>query len=138
MLDLGIESYLLNSSLSGVVAQRLVRKVCPGCSAQYEPTPEDVDFFNRILGRPPRSLVKGKGCKACGLLGYKGRIGIYEVLQMTPRVRSLLREKPNESELRDKIFREGRITTLLSDGLEKAEQGLTTVSEIFRNGVKIF
>lgn len=136
LLDLGIETYLLNSSLMGIVAQRLIRKVCLDCKDYYEPTQNDVDVFQKVLGRPPEKLFKGKGCPSCQYLAYKGRMGIFEVLRMSARLRSLVREKVNEDTLRDTLTKEGFVT-LLRDGLEKAEQGLTTVDEVLRNSLRV-
>jgi type IV pilus assembly protein PilB len=137
MLDLGIESYLLNSSLSGVIAQRLVRILCPNCRAQTEPTEADIDLYTKILGRNPQQLFKPVGCAACGNLGFKGRIGIFELLTVNAQVRNMIRDKANETELRDSITKQGFIS-LLRDGLEKAEQGVTTVEEVLRNGLRSF
>lgn len=136
LLDLGIETYLLNSSLMGIVAQRLIRKICQDCKDYYEPSQNDIDMFQKVLGRPPEKLFKGKGCETCQQLAYKGRMGIFEVLKMDARIRGLIREKANEDKLRDTLTREGFVT-LLRDGLEKAEQGLTTVDEVLRNSLRV-
>ena len=135
LLDLGIETYLLNSSILGIVAQRLVRRVCPECNAEYQASPQELDLFQKILGRPPKKLVKGKGCLSCQDLGYQGRTGIYEVLTMTARMRDLIRAKANEDILRDTLQKEGFIS-LFRDGLEKCEQGITTPEEVLRNSIR--
>jgi type II secretory ATPase GspE/PulE/Tfp pilus assembly ATPase PilB-like protein len=136
LLDLGIETFLLNSALVGVVAQRLVRKNCQACKTPYKPTGDEVDLFKNILGRPPRQLMKGRGCPECQGLTYRGRVGVFEVLKVSARTRDLLRNKINEDELRGLLTKEG-LVTLLRDGLEKCEQGLTTIEEILRNSLKI-
>ncbi|KKQ41548.1 MAG: Type II secretion system protein E [Microgenomates group bacterium GW2011_GWC1_37_8] len=136
ILDLEIETYLLNSSLAGIVAQRLVRRICPSCKVSYAVSAEEAELFKKIVGRPPKALVKGQGCGECGFLGFKGRMGIFEVLQITPKVRGMLRDRANETELRDNLTKEG-YTTLLKDGLEKAEAGFTTVSEVLRNSLRL-
>lgn len=136
LLDLGIEPYLLNSSLLGIVAQRLIRKICQDCKAPYEPTKDEIDLFNNVVGRPPKQFIKGNGCDTCQNIGYKGRTGIFEVFPMTARVRGLVRKKVNEDVLRDTLVKEGFVT-LLEDGLEKAEQGVTTVGEVLRNSLRI-
>lgn len=135
LLDLGVETYLLNSSLLGVVAQRLVRKLCEECRAPYTPSASETDLFQRMLGHPPKQLMKAVGCHACQNLAYKGRTGIYEVLKMDPRIRDLLRTKVNEDTLRESLKKEGFIT-LQRDGLEKSEQGVTTVEEVLRNSLR--
>lgn len=137
MLDLGIESYLLNSSLSGVIAQRLVRTLCPNCKAQANATEEESHIYLKILGRSPQQLFKPVGCAACGNLGYKGRIGIFELLTVNAEIRNMIRDKANETELRESMNKQGFVS-LLRDGLEKAEQGLTTVDEVLRNGLRSF
>lgn len=137
LLDLGIESYLLNSALTGVVSQRLVRVNCQSCKKAYNPNPDEVELFSKIMGRPPKTLSKSTGCENCGFLGFKGRAGIFEVLQITPSIRTMLRNKANETEVREALMRSGFIT-LLRDGLEKAEQGVTTIPEVLRNNIKIF
>ena len=96
LMDLGVQSYFLNSALMGIVSQRLVRRVCDACKKPTQPNERDIDLFNSILGRSPKQLTKGAGCDACNNLGYKGRIGIYEVLYMSSEVRDMLRTKVNE------------------------------------------
>jgi len=136
LLDLGIDYYFLNASLMGIVAQRLVRRVCQSCKAPYEPSQNEVDLFTKIIGRPPKQLVRGRGCEECRNLTYHGRMGLFEVFAMTPRVRSLIRSKANEDILRESLMKEGFVT-LLRDGLEKAEQGETTIEEVLRNSLRV-
>jgi type II secretory ATPase GspE/PulE/Tfp pilus assembly ATPase PilB-like protein len=136
LLDLGIESYLLNSALMGIVAQRLVRRVCPSCRKTYTPSQNELDFFEKIEGRAPKQLVKGEGCSVCNNISYKGRMGIFEVLVMDGHVRDLLRSKVNEDELRTELVKEGFVS-LLRDGLGKAEQGETTIEEVLRNSMRV-
>src|SRR3989338_3314394 len=80
LLDLGIETYFINSALIGVVAQRLVRKICQNCKESYEPNTEEKELFIKVMGRPPKVFVKAVGCPSCNYLRYKGRVGIFEVL----------------------------------------------------------
>jgi len=136
LLDLEIEPYLLNSSLTGIVAQRLVRKNCAACLETYQPTQEELDLFTNIAGHTPNHLIKSRGCEQCQNMKFKGRVGIYEVLVMNARVRDLIRNKVNETELRNTLVKEG-LVTLLRDGLEKAEQGITTVQEALRNSLRV-
>jgi type II secretory ATPase GspE/PulE/Tfp pilus assembly ATPase PilB-like protein len=136
LLDLGIEPYLLNSSLMGIIAQRLVRKLCPSCREPYNPSQEEQDLFTKVAGQAPTQLLKGKGCNECKSLGYKGRMGVFEVLVINSEVRSLIRRKVNENDLRQTLVNTG-LVTLLRDGLEKVKQGLTTVDEVFRNSFKV-
>jgi type II secretory ATPase GspE/PulE/Tfp pilus assembly ATPase PilB-like protein len=136
LLDLGIEPYLLNSSLMGIVAQRLVRQICPSCRKPYTPPQEQKDVFQKIVGRIPDQLMDSVGCEECNNLGFKGRMGVFEVLVITTEVRSMLRQKVNETDLRQGLAMSGFVT-LLRDGLEKVEQGLTTFDEVFRNSFRI-
>ena len=136
MLDLGVETYLLNSSLVGIVAQRLARRNCPSCLETYEPTKEELDIFTSIMGRPPNRLVRSKGCPSCQNMAYKGRIGIYEVLRIDAKIRGLIRKKASEEEFREMLTEMGFIT-LLKDGLQKCEQGITTIDEVLRNSLRV-
>lgn len=136
LLDLGVETYLLNSSLVGIVAQRLARRNCPACLQPYEPSQEELDIFTSIVGRPPTRLVRSKGCPSCQNLAYKGRIGIYEVLRIDAKVRGLIRSKASEEEFRQ-MLEQMSFTTLLKDGMLKCEQGITTVDEVLRNSLRV-
>lgn len=136
MLDLGIESYLLSSALVGIIAQRLVRKLCPECKFKKQPEPQEIEVYQN-KGLPiPQELMSTKGCFSCNQLKFKGRIGIFEVLKMDSTIRDLIRSKITENELRDKLEQRG-FETILKDGLEKAQQGQTTVEEVLRNSLKI-
>ena len=121
----------------GIIAQRLVRKNCESCKNAYTPSQEEIDFFKKIVGRPPKQLVKGGGCDQCKNIGFKGRMGIFEVLAVNSEVRGLIRNKANETELREILVKEGFVT-LLRDGLEKAEAGLTTLQEVLRNSLRVY
>lgn len=137
MLDLDIETYLLNSSLLGIVAQRLVRKVCEFCNKPYEPIKSELDIFQQVMGRVPKQLTKGTGCEACKHLSYRGRTGIFEVLRMDAHLRDQVRDKANEDVLRVTLQKAG-FKTLLMDGFEKAEQGITTIDEVLRNSLRVY
>ncbi len=136
LLDLGIETYLLNSSLMGIVAQRLVRKICPSCKEAVAPDKDVSDLFQNAVGRLPRQLFNSRGCEFCGSIGFKGRMGIYEVLVIDANIREMLRKRVTETDLRNNLVSMGG-DTLLKDGLLKAEQGLTTVEEVLRNSLRI-
>lgn len=136
LLDLDIESYLLNSVLVGVVAQRLVRRVCPACRSLYEPSQDEADLFSKVMGSPPKHLVVGKGCTECQGLAYKGRVGIFEILKMDAKIRGLIRRKVDESTLRGVLEKEAFVT-LFRDGLMKCEQGITTLQEVLRSSLII-
>jgi type IV pilus assembly protein PilB len=136
LLDLHIDPFLINSSLKGILSQRLVRRLCDHCKTPISTESHEVDFFRRTIGRPPLQLYINKGCSECQNLGYKGRLGIYEVLRSDVHFRDLMRGTQNEDVIRNKLISQG-YKTLLVDGLLKAELGLTTIGEILRNSLRI-
>jgi len=131
LLDMGVEPYLIASVLEGVLAQRLVRRVCTGCRAPHEPEPKEL----RALGVEgvPRgvTLYRGQGCADCRGTGYRGRTGIYEILGMTEEFRSLTLRKTPGHEIRQRATAEG-MTTLRQDGWARCCLGITTVEEVLR------
>lgn len=137
LLELGIETYYMNSALVGIVAQRLVRRICDGCKEAYTPTHEEAEMFRRVMGREPKSLYRGKGCPACGMLAYRGRAGLYEVMLIDSVVRDFVRQKYNEDVFRQQITNKG-FQSLVKDGLEKAEKGITTIEEVLANSLRVF
>lgn len=131
MLDMGMEPFLVSSSLIGVLAQRLVRKICLKCKEKYAPTPEalkDIGLLNE-----PRTTVfyKGKGCSECMNTGYKGRIGIFELMLPDEAIRNLIIAKASADEIRKRALVLG-MTTLMDDGIDKIKQGVTTAEEVLR------
>ncbi len=136
LLDLGIEPYLLNSSLVGIIAQRLVRQICDDCKIESKATDEDIKIFSKVMGRAPKQTFQGKGCATCKNSGYKGRIGIFEVLPVSAEIRDFVRDKVSEHELRNKIFQDPTLT-LIGDGMAKVEQGKTTIEEVLRSGLRM-
>jgi len=126
--DMGIESFLISTSIIGIVAQRLVRRICPSCKEKY--VPEKV--ITKYLGLPEDiELYKGKGCDACGMSGYKGRVGVYEVLMVTESVRRLIGEGAETNIIRQEAINSG-MRTLKDYCLILLEGGLTTVDEVLR------
>jgi type IV pilus assembly protein PilB len=129
LVDLGIEPFALASSLNLIVAQRLVRRVCPSCSATFTPT-EDVLAPLRL--EPGRGEFRhGMGCQACRQSGYAGRLGVYEVVPITPAIGKLIEAGAGESALRQQARAEG-CTMLLEDALQKLTTGVTTPDEVLR------
>lgn len=129
LVDLGIEKFFLNSALLAVVSQRLVRKVCEHCAEEVVPSPEEIDYYQRATGRALTSQRQGRGCPQCSLTGYKGRIGIYEILTVDKNLRSLISQNANEQQIEAALLARG-YQTLIQDGLNKVDQKLTTVREI--------
>jgi type IV pilus assembly protein PilB len=130
-LEMGIESFMVTSAVTGVLAQRLVRRICTECSSPYEPPPEELEFY-RSVGGHGLSFRRGTGCAACAHTGFRGRIGVFEVLRMSDAIKRLLvRDSPPEA-LRARAITEG-MTTLRSAGLAKIDEGLTTIAEVVRS-----
>lgn len=136
LLDMGVEPFLLASSINGVVGQRILRKICPHCRVSYTPPPEVAENIRRVLGKlfpadKPITLYKGAGCVQCGKVGYLGRIGIYEVLVVTPPVMKLILERASAGEVEAAATSEGMMT-LKQDGYMKVLEGVTTLEEVLR------
>jgi type IV pilus assembly protein PilB len=130
-IEMGIESFMVTSAVVGVLAQRLVRRICTQCGVPYEPAPEELSFY-RSLGGQGSSFVRGTGCAFCAHTGFRGRIGVFEVLRMSDAIKRLLvRDAPPEA-LRDRAIGEG-MTTLRRAGLIKIDEGLTTIAEVMRS-----
>ena len=127
---MGIEPYLLSSSLVAVIAQRLLRKVCPNCKTSYKAPPEIIKQFGWEDKGSVR-LVKGRGCKECFDSGYRGRLSIHEVLTVDGKLQQLVMSSPSRDELNDYIKETG-LKTLLDDGLDRVLAGQTTIEEVSR------
>ncbi|MFC1769716.1 type II secretion system ATPase GspE [Nitrospirota bacterium] len=127
LADMGVEHYLVASTLIGVAAQRLVRRICPNCKEEYD-VPEEA---RAELGMDVVSLWRGKGCDACMNTGYKGRLAIYELLVIDDDIRELIISKASIREIKAVAVEKG-MRNLRQDGLLKAKQGITTVDEVFR------
>ncbi|OLS39650.1 type II secretion system protein GspE [Alkalihalophilus pseudofirmus] len=130
LIDMGIEPYLVVSSLSGIVAQRLVRKICPLCAEEFEPTEMERNLFEK-RGIKPSKVKRGSGCPSCNATGYKGRLAIQEVLMVTDDIRQMMMNNKSMSTIRDYAMKQGMIF-LIDDGLLKVKQGLTTIEEVLR------
>lgn len=142
LLDMGVEAYLLISTVNAVLAQRLVRKVCPRCLEQYEAPEELVTDMKKVLGplfdqkmkalkRDKVILVRGRGCNECDRLGYIGRTGIFEVLNMSERIARLILEHSSEAEIERVAVEEGMVN-LMQDGYLKVMEWQTTVEDVLR------
>ncbi|PHV10167.1 type II secretion system ATPase GspE [Chitinimonas sp. BJB300] len=128
MVDMGIEPFLLASSLIGVLAQRLYRQLCPACKVAY--TPDDAEM--KALGlSEARPLYRAVGCEQCNQLGYKGRAGVYELLTVDDEVRRLIHDGASEARIRDYASTRG-MSSLRSDGIEQVLGGKTTLEEVVR------
>ena len=132
LMDIGAESYVIASALVGVVAQRLVRRLCVHCRRQYTPTADVLRSLN--IAEADAAAIpfyKSVGCDQCNHTGYRGRIGIYEVMKVTDKLRRLITVKSTEDQLREAAVGGGMIT-LGEDGLSKVKSGITTPEELLR------
>jgi len=128
MIDMKVEPFLIASSVIAILAQRLVRKVCDRCAENYTPQPE---LLKRLNLAPGTTFRRGKGCPACGNKGYRGRLGIFELLPVQPEIRALIMENRSSEEIATVVIRNG-MKTLRQDGIAKALAGLTTPAEVLR------
>ena len=130
LIDMGIEPFLVASTVEGVMAQRLVRTICPDCKVEYEPTPHDIpsDFPKEGWAKV---LWKGTGCRSCHQTGYRGRMGIYELMVTGDTIRDMCVQRTNASAVRNLALKEGMIT-LRQDGWRKVLSGKTTIEEVAR------
>lgn len=130
LADLKVESYLVAATLEGVLAQRLVRKVCPDCRELYAPEPGAVAILaQRPIGK--QQLMRGKGCPACRGTGFRGRVGIFELLVLTDELKHEITRSAPVARLRE-LADQGGMITLKEDGWAKVLAGLTTVEEVLR------
>jgi type IV pilus assembly protein PilB len=129
LINMGIEPYLIGAALNMVLAQRLVRRICPKCRAAYEPARNIRKALER-MGHEFPQYYKGMGCKACRNTGYKGRLGVHEMLVISDQMRDAIVADPTIGNLR-RIAACDSMITLGHDGFRKVREGMTTVEEIF-------
>jgi type IV pilus assembly protein PilB len=131
-LDLGLEPFLVASSVIAVVGQRLVRRVCRYCRATYSPTVDEIEFYRQAGGRAGATFFVGTGCNFCFRTGYEDRIGVYELLRVTPEMKRLLMERANHDEIHALAVKQG-MKPLREVGISLVADGITTVSEVVRS-----
>lgn len=142
LIDMHIEPFLLTSSIHTVIAQRLARKICEECKEKIEISKEELAEIKAEIELMPEESQKelrkddlhfyhGKGCDACAGKGYKGRIGVFEVLNVTEPIRSLVLKRSSGTEITEQAVKEGMVT-MVQDGIVKANRGLTTIEEVWR------
>lgn len=132
MLNMGIEPYLVSSSVIAIIAQRLVRLMCPRCKESYRPEEESLREVGLNSGQLTRGeLYRGKGCSHCLNTGYRGRTGIYELLTMSEEMRELVLSRTEANTIKKRAVEEGMVT-LKQDGAHKVLKGLTTIEEVLR------
>src|SRR5208283_3587626 len=132
LIDMEIEPFLISSTLEGVLAQRLVRTICPNCRDIYKPS---IEMLNELKINPQEAseytFYHGKGCEDCNFTGYKGRIGIFELLVVSEPIRDLILQRAATNVIAKKARQEGMMT-MREDGWQKVLAGITTIEEILR------
>lgn len=128
LIDMGIESYLISSSLTGIVAQRLVRKICPDCKTSYKPSVDEQVILDKY-DIDSSNISIGKGCSSCNTTGYKGRIAIYELFSLDDVLKQMVVEKKSSADF-NRYLKEKNFISIMQDGLKKVELGITTISEV--------
>jgi type II secretory ATPase GspE/PulE/Tfp pilus assembly ATPase PilB-like protein len=132
LMDLGVEPASISSTLIGVVAQRMVRRICPNCRSPYHPSAEEQQAFTREMETETDTFYTGTGCNLCADTGYRGRTGIFELMVMSEGIRKILRSNAGAGEIRGQAIAEGMIT-MKQDGMLKAKEGTTSLSEVLRS-----
>jgi type IV pilus assembly protein PilB len=132
LLDMGIEAFLVASAIVGVVSQRLLRKMCENCREQYEPGAEELAVFRQHSGGSDKTVFyRGRGCSYCSNTGYRDRIGVYELLRITPEVRRLIVGWATTEELRRLAVAQG-MRTMLREAMQMVDDDVTTIPEVVR------
>jgi type IV pilus assembly protein PilB len=132
LVDMGVEPFLVSSSVLAVVAQRLVRRICPQCTTTYEPTTDERAFYDQLAGLGQPNFQHGVGCAMCSRTGFHDRIGVYEVLHVDEAMRTLIVEGGTRDQIRD-LAVTGGMRTLRQEGIDLVARGVTTISEVTRN-----
>lgn len=142
-ISMGVKSFLLAPALNAIIGQRLVRLVCENCKEEIKPTEEELAFVKKVVAEIPETsgekvapesewkFYKGKGCEVCNKSGYKGRVGIYEILVMSDEIKAAMSESLSEFQVRELAKQQGMIT-IQQDGILKVLDGITTIEEIIR------
>jgi len=133
LIDMGIEPYLISSSVAAIMAQRLLRIICPKCKKHYKPKKEIISLLSKKENTPRirGKLYKGTGCEDCLQTGYFGRTGIFELLTIDDDIREMIIKRSASNVIKEAAIEKG-MTTLREDGLRKALSGETTLEEVCR------
>jgi len=129
--NLGVPSYLIASTVNGIVAQRLVRVICQKCRVKYEPTDYDLSRIGSARSKGDGSYYRGEGCQACDGTGFRGRIGLFEILPFTRQIRDMVALDYSETDIRQSAIANGMVT-LAQAALDKVRNGVTTLEELYR------
>jgi type IV pilus assembly protein PilB len=134
LMDIGVEPYLISSCVIGVLAQRLIRTICPDCKVSYQVDPKNMSDLGEEVTKlkGPLTLYRGKGCKNCKQSGFRGRSGIYELLLVNEEIKKLISERASTQVIREVAKKTGGMVPLRGDGLRKVLRGITTIEEVDR------
>ncbi|MBN1189784.1 MAG: type II/IV secretion system protein [Dehalococcoidales bacterium] len=136
LLDLGVDPFMVASSLAGIVAQRMVRRICPECARPVKVSMAEQLVYSRETGDDRNEFLYGSGCHSCSQTGYMGRMGIFEIFNMSDEIRTMLIKGTSTAELKAEALKEDMVT-LLKDGMLKVKANLTTPSEVLRNAYAV-
>jgi general secretion pathway protein E len=136
LIDLGIEPFLVASALIGVVAQRMVRRICPNCTQFTEVSLVEQKGYQKETGDMRKEFLYGSGCASCSYTGYHGRTGLFEILPISDEIRMMLLNGTNTTGLRNQAIKEGMVP-LVNDGMLKVKDHITTPVEVLRNAYSV-
>ncbi len=131
LADMGVDPFLISSSVEGVIAQRLVRLICPRCKEPYSASAEEIAEL-KLSADKEVILQRGKGCSFCKGSGYKGRLGIFEILIVDRDLKEMILRKASQKEIEDYAYRQQGMKSLREDGVAKVLAGITTLEELNR------
>jgi general secretion pathway protein E len=132
LVDLGVERFLIASSVIGIVSQRMVRRVCPDCNQLVEAHLVERMAYEKVMGEKRTDFLYGAGCKACSGTGYLGRIGLFEILVISDDIRMMLTSGASSTEIKKQALKEGMVS-MMHDGLSKVKANITTPAEVLRS-----
>jgi general secretion pathway protein E len=136
LMDLGVESYLITSTLAGLLSQRMVRRICPYCRTTAEPTMDERVIYSAEMGDDVPTFYRGTGCKLCANTGYRGRTGIFELLVMNEEIRRAMLTHVSSDDIKGEAVKQGMVT-MQRDGMLKVKEGVTSASEVLRSVLSI-
>lgn len=131
LMDLDVEPYVISSSLVGIVAQRMIRRVCPHCRTDYEPTKNELAAYKKEMGKKPITFFHGTGCNFCNKTGYLGRVGVFEIMVIDEEIREMVVSRATSGEIREAAYTNGMVT-MRRDGMIKVSDQITTPAEVLR------
>jgi general secretion pathway protein E len=132
LIDLKVEPFLVASAVVGIVAQRMVRRVCPDCGRLIEAPLVEQMAYEKEMGEKQTKFVYGTGCKSCTYTGYLGRTGVFEIMTISETIGAMICSKASSTAIRDQALKEGMVS-MTNDGMRKVKEGITTPAEVVRN-----